>query len=71
MTYGAEQAPLDEHEWQFKRVALARLTGWRLDYIDSLSYQDVNDVQVVWGALDKREQRALASARSKGRRGKH
>lgn len=51
--FGDEQAPLEEYEWRVKRILLAKLTGWTLDYIDTLDFQTVNDVFVVLDEAEK------------------
>lgn len=55
LSFGAEQAPLEEYEWAFTRVLLAQhFTGWTLSYIDSLSMQDVVEIFAVLEAQDAR-----------------
>lgn len=49
--FGGEQAPLDDYEHAYLRVVIAERMGWTLDYVDTLSQQDISDLFAVWGAL--------------------
>lgn len=54
MKVGGEQAPLGAYEWRFTRILLAEhFPGWTLDYIDTLSLRDVNDIFAVKAVQDQ------------------
>jgi hypothetical protein len=65
----------DEMKYRFQRVRLAqRFTGWTLDYIDTLSQQDVLDIYGVLEAEGKynhvQQQKANTQRRAAARRGR-
>lgn len=38
----------DEDRWRIQRVNIASRTGWSFEYIDNLSWGDVEDLRAVW-----------------------
>lgn len=69
LQYGDDYEPLlvdDLHH--FNRVMLAQEFGWTLDYIDSLSHEDMQAVIGVLNgvAMQKEHQRKLNEAKAKG-----
>jgi hypothetical protein len=54
--FGHEQSPLGEYEWRYMRQLIAEWRhGWTMDYIDSLSYLEVQDLFAVRTARHKAE----------------
>ena len=74
MGWKAGDAP-DSMTYRFTRIRLAqRFTGWTLDYIDTLSQQDVLDIYGVLEAEGKynqvQHQKANTQRRAAARRGR-
>ena len=72
LTFGGPLAPADA--MKLNRAVLARETGWTLDEIDAMDYQDVEETLAIFDACDRarawaqgREARRAAPAR-RGRR---
>lgn len=72
--FGAEQSGITKDQYRrFLRVRLAQMfPGWTLDYIDTLSDLDMNDIFAVTSAQNRLQeenrQKAMAGKYGRGRR---
>ena len=60
LCFGAPLAPGDA--MKLNRAVLARETGWTLDHIDAMDYQDVEETLAIFDACDRA--RAWAQGRA-------
>lgn len=55
--------------WRMNRIAIAKETGWTLDYIDSLPFEDLRDLTAYNAGFSKARAHRQKQNESKAKRG--